>query len=84
MVSEHRPVLHMELMLEAGSAIAGDFAANKKGALKHLLRMAILVDELKADFHLTGLPMRSLMALFTGFAPIGRLLGYGMDGAQQP
>jgi quercetin dioxygenase-like cupin family protein len=84
MVSEHRPVLHMELMLEAGSAIARDLAANKKGALKHLLRMAMLMDEIKADFYFTGLPMRSLMALFTGLAPLGRLLGYGMEGAQQP
>ena len=31
-VSEHRPVSHMEHMLEAGFAIARDFEANKKGA----------------------------------------------------
>jgi quercetin dioxygenase-like cupin family protein len=75
-VSEHRPVLHMELMLEAGSAIARDFATNKKGALKHLLRMAVLMDEIKTDFYFTGLAMRSLMALLVGLAPVGRLLGF--------
>jgi hypothetical protein len=28
--------------------------------------------------------MRSLMALFTGLVPLGRLLGYGMEEPQQP
>jgi quercetin dioxygenase-like cupin family protein len=81
-VSEHRPVLHMELMLEAGSAIARDFAADKRGALKHLLRAAVLMDTIKDDFSFTGWPMRALMALLVALAPAGRLLGY-RSGAQE-
>lgn len=77
LVSEHRPVLHMELMLEGGSAIARDFAANKRGAPGHLLRAAVLLDTINDDFCFTGWPMRALMALFVALAPAGRLLGYG-------
>jgi quercetin dioxygenase-like cupin family protein len=76
-VSEHRPVGYMEHMLEAGSAIARDFEADKKGALKHLLRAAVLLDEIKEDFYFTGAPMRVLMAVFVALAPVGRLRGYG-------
>jgi quercetin dioxygenase-like cupin family protein len=76
-VSEHRPVSHMEYMLETGFAIARDFEASKKGAPKHLLRAAVLLDEIKEDFYYTGAPMRALMAVFVALAPVGRLLGYG-------
>jgi quercetin dioxygenase-like cupin family protein len=79
LLSEHRPVLHMELMLEAGSAIARDFEANKRSALKQLLRMAVLMDEIKDDFYFTGLPMRVLMAALVALAPVGRGLGYRME-----
>jgi mannose-6-phosphate isomerase-like protein (cupin superfamily) len=75
-VSEHRPVLHMERMLEVGSAIARDFTTNKKAAFKHLLRMAVLMDEIKSDFYFTGFSMRLLMALLVRLASLGRLLGY--------
>src|SRR5215207_4015840 len=77
-VSEHRPVSHMEHMLEAGSAIVRDFEADKKGALRHLLRAAVLLDDIKEDFYFTGAPMRALMAVFVALAPVGRLLGYGI------
>jgi quercetin dioxygenase-like cupin family protein len=86
MVSEHRPASHTEHMLETGFAIARDFEADKKGALKHLLRAAVLLDEIKEDFHFTGVSMRALMAVFVALAPVGRLLGYGggfrEDGSQ--
>ncbi len=75
--SEHRPVSHTEHMLETGFAIARDFEADKKGALKHLLRAAVLLDEIKEDFYFTGAPLRALMAVFVALAPVGRLLGYG-------
>jgi quercetin dioxygenase-like cupin family protein len=78
LLSEHRPVLHMEFMLEAGSAIARDFEANKRSALKQLLRMAVLMDEIKDDFYFTGLSMRVLMAALVALAPVGRRLGYRM------
>ena len=75
-VSEHRPALHMEALLEGGFTIARDLQADKKGALKHLLRMAMLLDEARADFCMTQLPMQALLKLFAALAPIGRLLGY--------
>jgi len=64
-------------MLETGFAIARDFEADKMGALKHLLRAAVLLDEIKEDFYFTGAPLRALMAVFVALAPVGRLLGYG-------
>jgi quercetin dioxygenase-like cupin family protein len=76
LVSEHRPVSHMEHMLETGFAIARDFEADKKGALKHLLRAAVLLEEIKEDFYFTRASMRALMAVFVALAPLGRLLGY--------
>ena len=77
MVSEHRPVSHMEHMLETGFAIARDFEADKRGALKNLLQAAVLLAEIKEDFYFTAAPLRALMAMFVTLAPIGRLLGYG-------
>ena len=82
-VSEHRPVGHMEHMLEAGSTIARDFEADKKGALKHLLRAAVLLDEIKEDFYFTGAPQRALMAILVALAPVGRLLRYDSTEAQE-
>jgi quercetin dioxygenase-like cupin family protein len=79
LLSEHRPVLHMELMLEAGSAIAHDFEANKRSALKQLLRMAVLMDQIKDDFYFTGLSMRVLMAVLVALAPMARGLGYRIE-----
>jgi quercetin dioxygenase-like cupin family protein len=84
LMSEHKPVLHMQLMLEAGFSIARDFAANKKAAVKHLLRVAVLMDQIKDDFYFTGLSMRALMQLLLALAPVGRLLGYRTEGARQP
>ena len=76
-VSEHRPASHTEHMLETGFAIAQDLEADKKGFLKHVLRAAVLLDEIKEDFYFTGAPLRALMAGLVALAPIGRLLGYG-------
>ncbi|HKH75957.1 MAG TPA: hypothetical protein VKA51_03260 [Rubrobacteraceae bacterium] len=75
-VSEHRPALHMEALLEGGFTIARDLQADKKGALKHLLRTAVLLEETRADFYMTQWPMQALLMLFAALAPIGRPLGY--------
>jgi quercetin dioxygenase-like cupin family protein len=82
-VSEHRPASHTEHMLETGFAIARDFEADKKGILKHLLRAAVLLDEIKEDFYFTGAPLRMLMAVFVALAPISRLLRYGLPGYRE-
>jgi hypothetical protein len=79
LVSEHRPVLHMEQMLESGFAIAGDLWMDKRHAIEHLLRAAILMDEVKDDFHFTGFSMRALMAAFVALARVGRWFGYRSD-----
>jgi quercetin dioxygenase-like cupin family protein len=75
-VSEHRPALHMEELLEGGFTIARDLQADKKGALKHLLRMAVLLDDVKVDFYMTQAPAQVLLRMFAALAPVGRLLGY--------
>ncbi len=75
-VSEHRPALRMEELLEGGFTIARDLQADKRGALKHLLRMAMLLDDVKDDFYMTQAPARVLLRLFAALAPVGRLLGY--------
>jgi quercetin dioxygenase-like cupin family protein len=79
LVSEHRPVLHMEQMLESGFAIAGDLWMDRRHAVEHLLRVAILMDEVKDDFYFTGFSMRALMAVFVALAPVGRWFGYRSD-----
>ncbi len=75
--SQHRPVLHMELMLEGGSAIARDWLANKKAVVGAVLRAAALLDEIKDDFYFTQWRRRAGMALLTSLAPLARWLGYG-------
>jgi len=79
LVSEHRPVLHMEPMLESGFAIAGDLWMDRRHAIEHLLRAAILMDEVKDDFYFTGFSMRALMAVFVALVPVGRWFGYRSD-----
>jgi len=75
-VSEHRPALRMEELLEGGFTIARDLQADKKGTLKHLFRMAVLLDDVKDDFYMTQAPAQMLLRLFAALAPVGRLLGY--------
>jgi quercetin dioxygenase-like cupin family protein len=76
LVSEHRPALHTEEMLEGGFTIAHDLQADKWGALGHLLRMAVLLDDIKDDFYMSRSSMQALLRLFAALGPLGRLLGY--------
>jgi hypothetical protein len=55
-VSELRPVLHMEVLLKVGFEIARDLKTEKKGIPKHLLRMMVLANEAKDDFYFTEAP----------------------------
>jgi quercetin dioxygenase-like cupin family protein len=80
LVSEHRPVLHMELMLEAGSRILRDFSNDKKALPKHLLRAAVVLSEIRSDFYFTSWSLRAMMAALVALAPAGRWLGYQADG----
>ena len=79
-VSELQPVLHMETILETGFGILRDWKSNKRATLKHLLRAAVLISEVKDDFYFTGVPMpvwKTLLVPFGGLAFVGRRLGYG-------
>ena len=76
MVSERRSALHTEAMLEGGFTIARDLQADKRGALEHLLRMAVLLDDIKDDFYMSWAPLQALLRLFAALAPLGRVLGY--------
>jgi len=79
-VSELRPALHMEAMLETYCGIAQGLKVDKRGVSKHLLRMIMLIGEVKDDFYLTGVPMpvqRAFLAPFAALAYVVRRLGYG-------
>ena len=76
LVSEHRPALRMEELLEGGFTIARDLEADRWGAPKHLLRLAVLLDDVREDFRMTRVPARVILRAFAAIAPIGRLLGY--------
>jgi quercetin dioxygenase-like cupin family protein len=77
--TEHSPAGHIELMFEAGVPIVRDLTTDKKHAVKHVLRLAVLADEIKDEVIYTGVRMRAVMALLVALAPIGRRLGYGID-----
>ncbi len=76
LVSELRPALHMEDLLELGSLIMGDLKRDKIGAPKHLLRLAVLTSEAKEDFYFTQRHIQASLALFGALGSLGRLLGY--------
>ena len=76
LVSELRPALHMEDLLELGPLIMGDLKRDKIGAPKHLLRVAVLTSEAKEDSYYTHRHIRASLALFGALGSLGRLLGY--------
>lgn len=82
LLSELRPALHMETIIEASATIMGDLKNDKMGALGHLLRLAVLTDETEGDFYFTSTPARVSMKLFGKLAPVGRMLGYEVLGAR--
>src|SRR5215217_1115633 len=45
---------------------------------KHMLRAAVLLDEIKEDFYYFGAPLRVLMVVFLALAAVGSLLWYGI------
>lgn len=79
-VSELRPALHMEALLETSFDVMRAWKANKMGAPRYLLQLAILTDEVRDDLSFTGVPRpvwRAFMAASGLFARLGRMLGYG-------
>jgi quercetin dioxygenase-like cupin family protein len=78
-ITEHGPVGHIEMMFEAGVPIVRDLTTHRKHALKHVLRLAVLADEIKDEVIYTGMRMRAVMGLLVALAPVGRRFGYRLD-----
>jgi mannose-6-phosphate isomerase-like protein (cupin superfamily)/uncharacterized protein YndB with AHSA1/START domain len=78
-VSELQPALDFEALLEHSFDIARGLKTDKMVVPKHLLRIAILLDESGGEFYLIGIPMpvwRAFLTLIAALARVGRLLGY--------
>jgi quercetin dioxygenase-like cupin family protein len=79
-VSELRPALHLEALIEVGFALASDLKTDRKGALRHLPRMIMLANEAKHEFYLTAVPgpaRGAFSALLGALAYVVGRLGYG-------
>jgi hypothetical protein len=79
-VSELRPALHLEVLLEVGVELAKDLKTARKNVPKHLLRLILLADEVKHEFYLTGVPRpvrKAFSALLGALAYVVGRLGYG-------
>jgi quercetin dioxygenase-like cupin family protein len=78
-ISELRPALRFEPLLETYFAISRDLKSDKRNLPGHFMRLAILVDESRNHFHPTGMPMvawKASMTPFTALARVGGLFGY--------
>lgn len=78
-VSELRPALRFEPLIETAFVLAGDLKSGKMASFGRLLRIAVLLDESRDDFYPTQIPMRAwkaALALNTVLARAGRSLGY--------
>jgi hypothetical protein len=79
-VSEVRPALHMEALIEVGFGLARDLKTGRRNVPKHLLRMIVLANEAKHEFYATGVPrlVRGAFPALLGVLAylVGRL-GYG-------
>jgi len=78
-VSELRPALHMEILLETSFGVMRAWKTNKMGAPGYLLQLAVLADEVKDDFYFTGVPRpvwNAFMVASGILARLGRMPGY--------
>lgn len=78
-VSELRPALHLEALIEIGFAFARDLKTNRKNVPKHLPRLIMLVNEAKHEFYWTAVPRpvrAAFSALLGALAYVVGRLGY--------
>ena len=78
-VSELRPPLVFETILETTFGLARDGKTTKQGIPKNPLQLAVLVDETRGMFYSTRVPVavqEAFLALFAVLAFVGRMLGY--------
>jgi hypothetical protein len=79
LVSEIRPPLVFESILETTFGLARDGKTTKQGIPKNPLQIAVLADESRGMFYATRVPIAvqdGFLALFALLASVGRLLGY--------
>jgi quercetin dioxygenase-like cupin family protein len=82
-VSELRPALHLEALIEIGFALARDLKTDKRNVPKHLPRLIMLANEAKHEFYLTAVPRPvrgAFSALLGALAYVVGRLGYGGEG----
>ena len=78
-VSELRPPLVFETILETYCGLARDGKTTKQGIPKNPLQLAVLVDETRGMFYSSRVPVavqKAFLELFAVLASVGRLLGY--------
>ena len=78
-VSELRPPLVFETILETYFGLARDGKTTKQGIPKNPLQIAVLADETRGMFYSSRVPVavqEGFLALFAVLASVGRLLGY--------
>ncbi len=78
-VSELRPPLVFEAILETTFGLARDGKTTRQGIPKNPLQLAVLVDETRGMFYSSRVPVaiqEAFLALFAVLASVGRLLGY--------
>jgi hypothetical protein len=78
-VSELRPPLVFETILETTFGLARAGKTTKQGIPKDPLQLAVLVDETRGMFYSSRVPIgvqEAFLALFGVLASVGRLLGY--------
>jgi quercetin dioxygenase-like cupin family protein len=78
-VSELRPPLVFETILETTFGLARDGKSTKQGIPKNPLQIAVLADESRGMFYASRVPIavqEAVLELFAVLASVGRLLGY--------
>jgi hypothetical protein len=79
-VSEVRPALHMEALIEGGFGLARDLKTGRRNVPKRLLRMIVLANEAKCEFYVTAVPRPvrgAFSLLLRALAYVVGRLGYG-------
>jgi quercetin dioxygenase-like cupin family protein len=78
-ISELRPPLVFETIMETSFGLARDGKTTKQGIPKNPLQLAVLADEMRGMFYYSRVPVavqEAFLALFGVLASVGRLLGY--------
>jgi quercetin dioxygenase-like cupin family protein len=78
-ISELRPPLVFETLMETSFGLARDGKTTKQGIPKNPLQLAVLADETRGMFYSSRAPVavqEAFLTLFAVVASVGRLLGY--------